>query len=140
MFKAIQSYSKQALREFGISGPQLWLLRTLEDHGPLSVGDLADRMYLHISTVSGVVDRLQRRRLAGRQRDDRDRRVVRIRLTRRGRNLLRNAPEPAQGKLLYGLERLSRAELRRLRGSITKLVEIMEAQSIKATFFFEDSA
>ncbi|MBI3098132.1 MAG: MarR family transcriptional regulator [Planctomycetes bacterium] len=139
VFKAIHTYSRQALREFGVTGPQLWLLRTLEDTSPLTVGEIADRMYLHISTVSSVLDRLEERDFIARERDSADHRIVRVRLTGRGRALLRNAPEPAQGKLLHGLERLSGDEIARLHRAVEKLVGIMEVSDVEATFFFEES-
>lgn len=138
VFKAIHAYSRLALKEFGVTGPQLWMLRTLEEEGPLTVGDLADRMYLHISTASGVLDRLEERRLVRRRRAAEDRRVVWIELTAKGRTLLRNAPEPAQGRLLHGLERLGRRELARLYSSMKRIAQIMEAENIQATFFFEE--
>jgi DNA-binding MarR family transcriptional regulator len=138
IFKAIQVYSKQALREFGVTGPQLWALRVLKKSGPISVGELAEAMYLHISTVSGLVDRLEGHGLAERLRHPSDGRVIQTQLTEEGRRLLKKAPEPAQGKLLHGLERLDRRSLRQIHQSVAALVEIMEVQDVKATFFFEE--
>jgi DNA-binding MarR family transcriptional regulator len=138
IFKAIHEYSKRSLKEFGVTGPQLWALHLLGASNPLSVGDLADRMYLHISTVSGVADRLEERGLVRRIRGTLDRRVVQTRLTSKGRALLRRAPQPAQGKLLHGLEHLAPREAKRLRESLHRLVQLMEVQDVEATFFFAE--
>lgn len=138
IFKAIHVYSKQALKEYGVTGPQLWAMRVLEKKGLLSVGELAELMYLHISTVSVLVDRLEEHGLVERRRTAADRRVVQIQLTPDGKKLLKKAPEPAQGKLLHGLEKLDRRTLNRIHRSIGTIVEIMEVRDVKATFFFEE--
>ena len=138
IFKAIQHYSEQVLKEFGVTGPQLWVLRVIYREGRLSMGDLSERMYLHISTVSGVVDRLAHKGYVERNREKPDRRVVKISLTKEGKRVVQRAPEAAQGKLLHGLESLSRKEVKGIHASLEKVVRLMEIQDVKATFFFSE--
>jgi DNA-binding MarR family transcriptional regulator len=138
IFKAIQQYSEDVFKEFGVTGPQLWALRTIYTQGALSMGELSRKMYLHISTVSGVVDRLERRGYVERNRQDSDRRVVRISLTAAGKRLVQRGPEAAQGQLLHGLESLSQAEVRVIRSSLERVVRLMEIQDMEATFFFSE--
>ena len=59
IFKAIQDYSQEVSGSFGITGPQLWALKTLSEYESLPLGELSRKMYLHPSTVTGVVDRLE---------------------------------------------------------------------------------
>jgi DNA-binding MarR family transcriptional regulator len=94
-------------------------------------------MYLRPSTITGLIDRLEKRGYVVRNRDQRDRRVVNILLTSKGKRLAKRGPNPIQGKMIYGLRSLNRGELRSIYDSIQKLVEIMEAQNVKATFFFD---
>jgi len=138
IFKAIQQYSEAVLKEFGVTGPQLWALRTIYAEGQLSMGQLSQKMYLHMSTVSGVVDRLEEKGYVERVRGDKDRRVVKISLTKAGKRLVQRGPEAAQGKLLHGLECLSQREVLIIRGSLEKVVRLMEIQDTKATFFFSE--
>ncbi|HET6464644.1 MAG TPA: MarR family transcriptional regulator [Nitrospiria bacterium] len=138
IFKAIQQYSEAVLKEFGVTGPQLWALRTIYDEGRLSMGELSQRMYLHMSTVSGVVDRLEEKGYVERTRGDEDRRVVKISLTKAGKKLVQRGPEAAQGKLLHGLESLSQREVLIIRSSLEKVVRLMEIQDTRATFFFSE--
>jgi DNA-binding MarR family transcriptional regulator len=138
MFKAIQAYSEDVLKEFGITGPQLWALRTIYTHGQLSMGALSRNMYLQMSTVSGVVDRLERRGYVERVREAPDRRVVKINLTAAGKRLVQRGPEAAQGKLLHGLESLSQEDVLVIRSSLERVVRLMEIRDIKATFFFSE--
>src|SRR5665213_199086 len=47
--------SREAEREVGLSGAQLFVLRTLSEHKFLSVNELAERTHTHQSSVSVVV-------------------------------------------------------------------------------------
>ena len=74
IFRAIQDYSQEVSKEFGITGPQLWALKIISADGRLSLGELTQKMYLHPSTVSGVVDRLEKKGYVARDRGREDRR------------------------------------------------------------------
>ena len=102
------------------------------------MGELSRKMYLHMSTVSGVVDRLEEKGFVERNRGDKDRRVVKISLTKAGKRIVQRGPEAAQGKLLHGLESLSQPQVLLIRSSLEKVVRLMEIQDTKATFFFSE--
>jgi MarR family transcriptional regulator, organic hydroperoxide resistance regulator len=138
VFKAIQDYSQDVSDRLGITGPQLWALKTVFQTDGLSQTELSKKMYLHPSTVSGVVDRLENKGYVVRDRGIQDRRVIKVRLTAEGKNLAKKAPNPAQGKLIHGLRKLKKAELEIVHNSVQKLVEIVEAENVKATFFFDE--
>jgi MarR family transcriptional regulator, organic hydroperoxide resistance regulator len=137
IFKAIQDYSYDVSDKFGTTGPQLWVLKTISQDESLSLGELARRMYLHPSTITGLIDRLEKKGLVERDRDQTDRRVIKLRLTSKGKGLVKRAPNPIQGKMIYGLRKLKRKELNSIHHSVQKLVEVMEVQDVKATFFFD---
>jgi DNA-binding MarR family transcriptional regulator len=98
--KAIQDYSQEVSKKFGITGPQLWALKTICVNGSLSLGELSKKMYLHPSTVSGVVDRLEKKGYVVRNRRREDRRVVKVLLTPKGHTLITKAPNPFRGKVI----------------------------------------
>jgi len=137
IFKAIQDYSHEVSDKFGITGPQLWVLKTISQNENLSLSNLSKRMYLHPSTITGLMDRLEKKGYVARNRDQVDRRVISVQLTPKGKSLIRKAPNPVQGKMIYGLRNLNREELDSIYHSFQKLVEIMEAQNVKVTFFFD---
>jgi len=137
IFKAIQDYSHEVSNKFGITGPQLWALKTISQNGKLSLGELTKKMYLHPSTITGVVDRLEKKGYVSRDRGQGDRRVINVQLTPQGKKLVKRAPNPVQGKMIYGLRRLKKKKLNSIYDSVNKLVEIMEAQHVKVTFFFD---
>ncbi len=137
IIKALQDYSQTVSSHFGITGPQLWVLKTIYQNGSLSLGDLSRRMFINPSTITGVVDRLEKKKYVLRVRNEKDRRVVKVRLTPKGNRLVRRSPNPIQGKMVYGLKRLKKDELFSIYQSVEKLVEIMEAQDVKVTFLFD---
>jgi DNA-binding MarR family transcriptional regulator len=137
IFKAIQDYSHEVFEKFGITGPQLWALKMISQNESLSLSDLSEKMYLHRSTITGVMDRLEKKGYAKRNRNQVDRRVIYVQLTAEGKRLAKRAPNPAQGKMIYGLKNLKKGELNLIYDSVQKLVGIMEAQNVKVTFFFD---
>lgn len=130
VFKAINDRSKLAEHTAGLTGPQLWALKVLAEHGPVRVSDLAARMYLHPSTVVGILDRLEAKGLAARQRLTEDRRVVNATLTGKGKTLVRKMPAVAQEMLLSGLETLSSRDLAAVSRGLEIQVRILGAQGL----------
>jgi DNA-binding MarR family transcriptional regulator len=137
IIKSLQDYSQTVHVHFGITGPQLWILKTLYQDGSLSLGELSRRMFINPSTITGVVDRLEKKRYVLRVRNEKDRRIVKVQLTPKGNRLARRAPNPIQGKMIYGLKKLKKDELFPIHKSVEKLVEIMEAHDVEVTFLFD---
>jgi DNA-binding MarR family transcriptional regulator len=138
--KSLQNYSQKVYSHFGITGPQLWVLKTIYQNGSLPLGELSKRMYLHPSTLTAAVDRLEKKGYVLRNRIEKDRRVINVQLTRKGSTLAKRAPKPIQGKMIYGLRKLKKDELFLIYRSVEKLVELMEAQDVKVTFLFDQEA
>jgi len=69
----------EELRRCGFTVPQLIVLDQLKS-GPKTIGELSQLVDLSYSTVSGIVDRLEAKGYVTRNRDDRDRRIVRVSL------------------------------------------------------------
>jgi MarR family transcriptional regulator, organic hydroperoxide resistance regulator len=136
--RAVELYSQEVFKNFGLTGPQLWALKTLRRHGPLATSALAQSLAVQSSTLSVLVDRLERRGLVRRVRPRADRRFVEIALTPKGLALAARAPEAAQGRLLHGLARLSPARQRSIQKAVDQLVAMMEATDMEVRFFFSD--
>lgn len=80
-------------RGHGVTAAQLSALRVLERHGEMTHSELAERLFLRGSTVSGMVDRLEARGLITRRRARHDRRLVRVALAAGGKRLLEAIPK-----------------------------------------------
>jgi DNA-binding MarR family transcriptional regulator len=83
-------------------------------------------MHLHMSTVTGIIHRLESAKLVTRGRSEADARVREIRLTARGKAILARAPEPPRSKAARGLQRLSPKELRQVHSSLLLLAGAMD--------------
>jgi DNA-binding MarR family transcriptional regulator len=136
--RAIELYSQEVYKSFGLTGPQLWAIKTLSRRGALATTDLAQALAVQPSTLSVLVDRLEKRGFVRRIRPREDRRFVEIALTPEGAALAARAPDPAQGRLLHSLRGCSPRELRAIRASVERLVGMMEASDVEARFFFSD--
>jgi DNA-binding MarR family transcriptional regulator len=131
VFQVVHERSKRAEQRTGLTGPQLWAIKTIAQESPISVSEIARRMYLHPATVVGILDRLEKRQLVSRVRSIEDRRVVRVELTASGEALVRTSPEVAQGILISGLESLPPPRLRTIAGALDQLVDILGAQDLR---------
>ena len=81
--------SGERLVRAGVSMTHLHLMWILEHHGELPMSRLADIVDVSVSNATGIVDRMEERGLVERIRVPDDRRVVIVRITERGRDVLR---------------------------------------------------
>ena len=130
VFKVVHRYSKRAEKVGGLTGPQLWAMKVLAESEPIRVTDLARRMYLHPSTVVGILDRLEQQAQVARTRSEKDHRVVTVTLTERGRETVSKVPQIAQGLLLSGLKALSDADLRTVSEGLRQLAGILGVEGM----------
>jgi DNA-binding MarR family transcriptional regulator len=136
--RALRESSRAAEREIGLSGAQLFVLRTLSRADrALSLNALAERTKTHQSSVSVVVTRLVRRRLVSRRKSDVDARRLEVALTGAGRALLEQAPGSVQDQLIRGVERLPGPKRRALAAALRGLVVSMQLDDRRADMFFE---
>ncbi len=125
LFQHVERFSHLLQMDRGLSGPQLWALRLIRGAPPVTIGQLAERMFLHISSVSCLLKRLVARGLVARTRGAEDHRVVYLRLTPAGRRLAHGAPAPPRSRLPRGLGRLGDRELHEVARSVRRLRTIM---------------
>ncbi len=81
LFRALRHGAKCRAMEDGFTVPQRFVMGHLLRYGDLSVKELSQQVGLTHSTVSGIVDRLERKGLAKRIRDPQDRRITKVSLT-----------------------------------------------------------
>lgn len=135
----IRVTARAAEKRLGLSGAQLFVLRTLASGDGLSLGELAARTFTHQSSVSVVVSRLVDAGLVERRRARDDRRRLRLALTLTGRARLAAAPAPAQDTLIAAVSRLSDADRRALARSLTRLVAALGVGKSVAPMLLEDA-
>jgi DNA-binding MarR family transcriptional regulator len=111
-----------------LTAPQRNVMQTLFHSEGLSLKELSRRVGLAHSTVSGIVDRLEKRGLAERRTDAADRRATTIVVSALVRDYVRNTlPGISAGPLLAALRRARPAERAAIVEGLRTLRRVVEA-------------
>lgn len=110
---------------FGVTGIQLMTLKALRDRPEIGLGELAEHMRLGSSTVSGVIDRLVKAELVIRERPANNRRVLVLKLSEKGEQVLQDA-DSAYRQYLSGLNDLDPEELQVMLQAHRKIIKKLE--------------
>jgi MarR family transcriptional regulator, 2-MHQ and catechol-resistance regulon repressor len=78
------------LGKIGLTPPQFYVLATVGYAGSLPFGEIGAKMMVTVSNLTGIVDRLEEKKLVLRKRDETDRRVVHVTLTEKGTKLYKS--------------------------------------------------
>jgi DNA-binding MarR family transcriptional regulator len=122
---ALQSASKRMARDRGITGPQRLVLRILGRFPQLSPSQLADILHLHPSTLTGVLRRLEERKLLTRRVDPRDHRRSFLGLTSKGRAMDLDGAETVESVLERVLARLPSERARVTQATLHRVSEAL---------------
>jgi len=134
IIRSIQDYSRLVESRCGLTSAQLWALRELFDSPGMKVSEVAAALYVHQSTASNMLDKLERKGLVERSRRGPDQRVVRLHLSEAGVARLATAPGPARGALNAALQRLPETTLQRLSGDLADLLAVLHFKDTEAAF------
>lgn len=108
-----------------ITPTQLMVLRKLSVHPDIGITELAELLHLGNSAASGVVDRMVKAGLITRQRSESDRRIFKLAMTDKGREL-RELSRQALREHLQPLKVMpaeDAAELLRLHDEVMEILE-----------------
>lgn len=122
----LHKQSKRMARRFGVTGPQRFALRVVGREPDLSAGRLAEILKVHPSTLTGILQRLERRGFVARRVDARDRRRVRLELTASGRAITATSRGSIEDRVSRILRRTSRARLSATTDVLKSMVEVLE--------------
>jgi DNA-binding MarR family transcriptional regulator len=123
-----QRQSREFVRKYRITGQQLGALRIVAMSPGISLGELSERLFLHISSASGIVDRLEKRGYVTRERSGEDRRVVHLNVTADGRRVIRRTPLAGMGLLIHSVDRLPAGQIRDLLKGLKLLLNLMKVK------------
>lgn len=103
------------LRPFGLTPSQYNVLRILRGEGaPLPILEIANRTITVVPGITGLIDRLEKEGFVARERCAKDRRVIYVALTDKGRSTLSALDEPLEELHEKLIGHLSKAELEEL--------------------------
>ena len=125
IMQEMSKHSKLILERYKISTPQLICLNEVFQHGPISIGALTKIVFLNNSTVTGIVDRLEKRELVKRVRVSKDRRQVHVEVTDQGIAFINEAPKPIQDQFMDRLLTLDEDKIGLILWSLEMLVDML---------------
>ncbi len=132
VIRATDLHSKHLAKTTGLTAPQVLLLQTLRDRDGVTIGEIASQMSLSLATVTTILDRLEKRKLAYRQRSTTDKRKVYAHLTDEGIVVLQEAPIPLQDQFSRRFNELQDWEQSMIIASLQRVAHMMDAQDIDA--------
>ncbi len=123
--RAFDIQSRRIDRAVGLTLPQLVVLTSVGEMGEVTSRAIAAEADLSAPTAVGILDKLEEKGLVERYRSLRDRRIVHVRLTDRGRSRLAAAPEPLGAGFTGRFRALPSAERRAILAALAELGELL---------------
>jgi len=134
-FRIIYGSVRQQFRDVeqtcGITGSQLWILQEVAKTPDIGVSELAERLSIHQSTCSQLVEKLVSRSLIIKERSKEDQRRVGLCLSEEASKILKNAPGPAEGILPEALQALPESALLALDKSLIEVIGQLHSKDDK---------
>lgn len=132
VLKQIMDMMKQNMRhhfkKMNITGPQGMLMGILLHYGEMKISDLSDKLGLSNSTVSGIIDRLEKQGFVERTRSAEDRRVVYVSVTSEYKKIAQENFNEIEKKFEDMLNKATPEELNVIFEGLNTLKEVMERQ------------
>jgi DNA-binding MarR family transcriptional regulator len=132
IIRAIDLHSRSLVERFGLTGPQLVVLKEVVERPPRAVGEIAQAVHLSQATVSGILDRLERKGMVERLRSSSDRRRVLVSPTPTAEDVLAGAPPLLQEHFTRAFSQLPDWQQTQILSSLQRIVALMEAGHVEA--------
>lgn len=131
--QAIDLHSRALVKKHGVTGPQLIVLREIEKRDRVSISEVAAAVNLSVSTITGIITRLEKRNLVTRQKSREDKRRVLVQVTDKYKELSQNIPQLLQDRFVQSFNTLATWEKMMIISSLQRLVTLMSAEEIDAS-------
>lgn len=126
LVRGYEKCDRECVKSLGITASQGSSLLAFPDQGNLTMKELSEAMGLAESTMTRVADQLVKKNLVKRDIDALDRRVVRVSLTSKGRNMRTSLEKSLQEIFSTGLADIGKEERNKMLSSLRRLVSAVE--------------
>ena len=124
-------YTKELNKKYQVSAPQLSCLLALYENGPLPLTQIGRIIMVKSGTITGIIDRLEKKGFVQRTRNSPDRRIITIELTDMGKMLAQNAPPPIKQKIVVKKKKLPPKKKEMIVDSLNVLVHMLDTQDLE---------
>lgn len=122
----IRVEGRAIINQLNITIPQFTALQILINHGNMTIGQLSQRMALACSTVTDLVDRMEKNQLVVRKKDKNDGQLVIVEPLPKGHEILEQVLIKRREFLGSMLVKLDKEEVDQLRHGLESLYKIMD--------------
>ncbi len=124
--KIMRQYMRKNLEPSGLTMPQGAVIGILmENGGEMKITDLSSRLNLSNSTVSGIVDRLEKQQLVIRRRSEEDRRRVYVNVSQKFMEIHKETIKKIEGVFENMLRNGTQQEIVRIIDGLSTLKKII---------------
>lgn len=124
-YQAFSEFSSRDIKRLGLTGPEFDVLATLGNQPGMTFKDIGENTLITKTTLTGVVDRLEKKGLVERRACPEDRRCIRAILTERGDALFRQVFPEHVDRLRERLCALDEAERKQLLEALAKVRQLL---------------
>ena len=132
IMRAIDIHSKNLNRNYGLTGPQLMVLQEISTEDKITITGLASRISLSQTTVTDIINRLDKKKMVQKFRDEKDKRRVWVQLTNDSIEILKKTPPPLQEIFVKRFLDLKDWEKMMILSAMKRVVDMMAAEKIDA--------
>lgn len=132
IIRAIDLQSKKLTKKYGLTGPQLIILKEIYSSPNLPISEISKSVSLSQATVTSILDRLCQQGFSIRQRSEKDKRKVNICLTEKAIEVLKNNPSVLQDEFSAQFSTLEDWEKNMLLSSLQRLAGMMDASKLES--------
>jgi len=131
LVRAVYLDSQKISKRYGLTGPQSAVIRNLYNNGPMSSADLSRNLFVTPSNITGIIDRLEKKKLVERIKKEGDRRVALITLTDTGKELSKTLPDPIMKKFITELADLEPEHVQLLAMAMNQILNLIDVEEIE---------
>ncbi|MFC2170521.1 MarR family winged helix-turn-helix transcriptional regulator [Calditrichota bacterium] len=140
IIRAIDLHSRQLIKIYGLTVPQIIVLKDIEQRGSPTVGEIANSVSLSQATITNILIRLEQRGYVTRTQHDGDKRRVVVKTTEMGKAIIARAPSLLHDKFVSSFRNLQDWEQLSIISSLMHVAKMMDATDIDASPFLAVSS
>lgn len=125
LIRGFARYESNYLSRGKITLPQLWVLEYLSRHKNAPMHALASFLRVSRPAATGLMDRLIAQGMVRREGDARDRRIVRVNITPKGRKIITHIWEQKRRMVVQVFGRISPKDRAQYLGTLERVVGIL---------------
>jgi len=133
ILRKTEQFGRALAQASGLTAAQFRVLQLVAETGETTAKQIAVRMGITQATVTSLVDKLVSHDLVTREKSEHDRRMIDIRITEAGRDVLDRAPDALQQRYVRRFEAMKDWEQAQIVASLERVAAMLDADDMDAS-------